>query len=118
MIKVEVVDNKVQVSDVPDMSDEEIDIAIKYSELDDVLCRAYEQASGGKGHERHATDKAFEDQPMQLIQQLVGEGFALGQAIKKIQESTRMEKDAAVRELLGAINYIAGAIIFLEGRNE
>jgi hypothetical protein len=31
-----------------------------------------------------------------------------------MQESLRMDTEAAVRELLGAINYIAGAIIHLE----
>ena len=51
---------------------------------------------------------------MQQIQDLVGEGFALGQAIKKMQESQRLSHDAAIRELLGAINYIAGVIIHKE----
>jgi hypothetical protein len=35
----------------------------------------------------------------------------LGQAIKKILESQRLPKGAAIHELLGAINYLAGAII-------
>ena len=85
-----------------------------YEKLADVLDRAFEQASRGKGWERHGGHKPFDEQPMQMIQDLVGEGFALGQAIKKIQESQRMETDAAVRELLGAIVYIAGAIIHRE----
>lgn len=85
-----------------------------YESLGQVLMQAYLQAAEGKGAERHADSKAFDDQPMQLIQQLVGPGFALGQAIKKCQESQRMDRDAAVRELLGAIVYIAGAIIHIE----
>ena len=85
-----------------------------YDSLENVLDRAFEQAAHGKGWERHGGSKPFDGQPMQSIQDLVGEGFALGQAVKKIQESQRMETDAAVRELLGAIVYIAGAIIHKE----
>lgn len=87
-----------------------------YASLRAILDRAFEQAASGKGAERHGQSLPFEEQPMQLIQQLVGPGFALGQAIKKVQESTRMDKDAAVRELLGAIVYVAGAVIFLEAQ--
>lgn len=82
-----------------------------YSELARVLNAAYDQAAKGKGAERHATDKRFEDQPIMAIQELVGPGFALGQAIKKIQESQRMDAQAAQRELLGAINYLAAAYL-------
>ena len=85
-----------------------------YDCLGDVLARAYEQAAVGKGAERHASGKPFDDQPMQHLIELYGIGFALGQAGKKMQEAQRMDKDAAVRELLGAINYIAGTIIYLE----
>jgi hypothetical protein len=48
------------------------------------------------------------------IGRMVGHGFCLGQAIKKAQEASRMEPDAAKRELLGAINYLAGAYLLLE----
>ena len=86
----------------------------QYSTLGDVLAAAYDHASVGKGNKRHATGQRFEDQPMQLISDLVGSNHgAIFQAVKKAQESTRMDKDAAVAELLGAINYLAGAIIFL-----
>jgi len=85
-----------------------------YAMLYNVLSRAYQQAAVGKGAERHANGKAFEDQPMQDLIRLYGPGFALGQAAKKAQESQRMDKGAAVRELLGSIVYIAGAIIALE----
>ena len=93
-----------------------------YEGLFDVLMEAYKQASEGKGKERHGNDLPFEEQPMQTMSQLLGSNKGcLFQAMKKIQESTRMEKDAAVRELLGAIVYLAGAVIYLEGeggRNE
>lgn len=85
-----------------------------YASLSNVLRLAYDQASSGKGQERHGQDLPFAKQPMQLIQDLCGEGFALGQAMKKMQESQRLPHDAAIRELLGAINYIAGAIIHKE----
>jgi len=85
-----------------------------YYSLRYVLKMALEQASVGKGKERHATDKPFDRQPMLEIGRMVGPGFCLGQAIKKAQESSRMEPDAAQRELLGAINYLAGAYLLLE----
>lgn len=86
-----------------------------YHSLTGVLARAYEQAAKGKGAVRHADGRPFTEQPMQTISELLGthEGL-LYQAMKKIQESNRLEKDPAIRELLGAINYLAGAIIFLE----
>jgi len=40
----------------------------------------------------------------------------MGQAAKKAQEAMRMETEPAVRELLGAINYLAGVVIWMEGR--
>ncbi|HZZ06302.1 hypothetical protein [Paraburkholderia sp.] len=85
-----------------------------YDSLASVLRRAFEQASKGKGAERHAQSSPFEAQPMQTISELVGIGFTLGQAMKKAQEAQRLPHDAAIRELLGAINYIAGAVIFME----
>lgn len=90
-----------------------------YASLANVLERAYGQAAHGKGAERHACQRPFTEQPMQTISRLIGSHDGLlYQAMKKIQESKRMDKDAAVRELLGAINYIAGAVIFLETKEE
>lgn len=88
-----------------------------YLSLQAVLDNAFNQAAYGKGAERHAQSKPFEEQPMQKLIELYGTGFALGQAGKKMQESQRMDVDAAVRELYGAINYIAGTIIHLEKSN-
>lgn len=85
-----------------------------YESLRDVLDRAYAQASEGKGHERHAVGKPFDQQPMQELISLYGVGFALGQAAKKAQESQRLPAGHDVAELLGAINYLAGAVIALE----
>mgnify|MGYP007089868407 CR=1 FL=1 len=85
-----------------------------YDSLRDVLDRAFAQAATGKGHERHAVCKPFDQQPMQELISLYGVGFALGQAAKKAQESQRLPAGRDVAELLGAINYLAGAVIALE----
>lgn len=86
-----------------------------YESLANVLQRAYGQAAHGKGAQRHAVDRPFTEQPMQSISELLqSPAGLLYQAMKKIQESQRLDKDAGVRELLGAINYIAGAVIFME----
>lgn len=87
-----------------------------YQSLHAVLMCALEQAQSGKGAQRHGSGLAFDNQPMQKLIDLYGVGFALGQAGKKMQESQRMEKDPAIRELLGAIVYIAGAIINIESK--
>lgn len=86
-----------------------------YDSLRDVLREAVEQASVGKGKERHAGHgEAFEDQ------QIVQEGRWIGsnhgqifQARKKAMESTRLPPDRARAELLGAIVYIAAAYLLL-----
>lgn len=90
--------------------------------LEDVLARAYTQAAIGKGAERHADGKLFQDQPMQKIAERRGIGFILGQADKKSEEAQglmlRGDRESAVRELLGAIVYLAGAVIFMEQSRE
>ena len=89
-----------------------------YERLADVLSAAFWQASEGKGAERHRiAGEAFEDQIILQITRRVGLGYPLGQAMKKCDEATRMEPGAAIRELLGAINYIAAAVIAIEERD-
>ncbi|WP_441227974.1 hypothetical protein AB7813_08185 [Tardiphaga sp. 20_F10_N6_6] len=85
-----------------------------YERLADVLHRAFLQASEGKGHERHSNGEPFHEQVMQTGAQRFGVGSLLYQAFKKSEESQRLPHDAAVRELLGAINYLAGAVIAME----
>lgn len=83
-----------------------------YSSLQKVLDAALSQAKDGKGKERHATiGELFENQPICEIGRRVGPGYQLGQAVKKIYESQRLPKEEAVAELLGAINYLAAAVI-------
>lgn len=92
-----------------------------YECLADILDAALMQAAEGKGAERHAGDRPFATQPMQEITRMVGVGFPLGQAMKKAQEAgtmaSRGQTDAARRELLGAINYLAGAVLALNGHS-
>jgi hypothetical protein len=83
----------------------------EYSDLFEVLRDALEEAQEGKGAVRHGNGLPFTEQPALTITRAVGRGFPLGQAMKKIQESQRMDDDAAKRELLGAINYLAAAIL-------
>lgn len=95
-----------------------------YYTLANVFNAAFEQAAFGKGHERHAEeDIEFHKQPiMEICEKLGGPQFALGQAMKKIEESGRINElkdtDACIDELLGAINYIAAAILYYNKHQE
>lgn len=100
----------------------------EYTSLFKVLVEAYEQAAVGKGAERHANALPYESQPMQVISGLLHSSEGLSwQAIKKVQEAhgilskaVRAGDPEAVKaakafhrkEMLGAINYLAGALIF------
>lgn len=89
-----------------------------YMPLELVLLSAYQQASGGKGRDRHAAGDDFIDQPILSIGRLLksadGEAY---QAIKKTREGLQMHRagksDAAIREILGAINYLAAVAILI-----
>jgi len=87
-----------------------------YMTLAKVLDRAFDQASGGKGKDRHVKveGQRFEDQPICTLQHIYGNGYAFGQVGKKMEEAQRLPKDRAVAELLGAINYIAAAVVVIE----
>jgi imidazoleglycerol phosphate dehydratase HisB len=91
--------------------------AAGYDDLARVLGDAFDQAASGKGAQRHADARPFGQQPMAAICDMVGPGFALGQAMKKAQESTRLPPQAARAELLGAIVYLAGAVLHLERKH-
>lgn len=87
-----------------------------YGELGRTLAAAFAQASEGKGKERHAVGGvAFHEQPMATINRQLGsiDGF-IYQAHKKSLEAKRLPADRAQAELLGAINYLAGAAIALD----
>lgn len=88
-----------------------------YESLAHVLMNALDQAQTGKGKERHAADEPFREQEICANTRAVGLGFPLGQARKKAREAKRLFEidgpDAAVAECLGAINYLAAAIIVM-----
>lgn len=88
-----------------------------YETLAAVLQRAYDQAAKGKGKERHANGEPFDEQVMQDGAKRFGVGGLLFQAYKKSEESQRLPQDRAIVELLGAINYLAGAVIALEKKS-
>lgn len=94
----------------------EYDVPKGYESLTKELLSALDQASKGKGKERHATDEPFNEQQIIVINRwLKGSPVAgpIFQAVKKAIESSRMEPHAAMRELDGAIVYLCAAKILL-----
>lgn len=107
----------------PDSTAYCVTIDPSYGHLGDILQSAHDQAAHGKGKDRHANGRPFDRQPIMEISRMFGPGFAAGQATKKAQEAmgmlNRQERDAAIRELLGAINYIAACVMLIrESQNE
>lgn len=89
-----------------------------YESLRGVLDEAFQQAASGKGSERHGNGLPFDQQPMQVISDLLdSDAFMVGQAFKKAQEAMRMEPAVARREYLGAIVYLAGVIVRMDRNN-
>jgi hypothetical protein len=91
-----------------------------YDSLAGVLIDALHQAQYGKGHERHATDQPFIDQPIMIEARLVGLGFTAGQARKKILEAIRYAHTSpgrSITDLLGAIVYTAATVLAIRERS-
>ena|SRR5688572_9970821 len=91
----------------------------EYTELAEVLDEALAQAQNGKGKERHAAagERFIDQQIVQLGEWMGAEGSTHGnvfQASKKALESTRLPRERARAELLGAINYLAAAVLILD----
>lgn len=89
-----------------------------YERLVRVFTDAHNQAAFGKGKERHANDLPFEKQKMLSISHLLDspDGMAY-QVTKKLTEGLAMaEVHRTKAELYGALNYLAGIVIFLEDR--
>ncbi len=90
-----------------------------YETLWSVLKEAFDQAASGKGKERHANGRPFDRQPMQEFSAMLDTDAGLiFQAMKKAAEGHRLGGERAIREYLGAINYLAGAIIYLRSKDE
>ena len=86
-----------------------------YFPLERILDMAYDQAAEGKGKARHAKKgEPFNKQKICEITRRVGLGYPLGQAIKKAEEAIRLPYPGNVQEILGAINYLAAAVIIME----
>lgn len=95
----------------------------QYKPLYTILHDAYSQAANGKGKARHnGRGVAFDRQPIMEIGRMCGLGYPTGQAQKKTQEAVSMfsrgEGHAAEAELLGAINYLAAAVMLIRERRE
>lgn len=85
-----------------------------YERLMNTLMEAYQQATEGKGKERHARGLSFEDQDMLQLLRRAGIGFGIGQACKKALAAQHLKMGPARAELLGAIVYLAGTVIYLD----
>ncbi len=76
-----------------------------------------DQIQKGKGLERHGEECCFKNQATYKIIEAYGEGFPLGQAVKKLLELMRFEGTGRKKhELIGAINYAIFALLYLEGK--
>lgn len=85
-----------------------------YIELLHVLEAALNQAQFGKGKIRHGKNVSFTEQPILTICKSLEDPKSYGllfQAYKKLEEGQRLPIDKRVFERLGAIIYIAAAII-------
>lgn len=91
--------------------------------LEFVFADVLDQVTKGKGSERHGETEGgrgltFSEQPIMTITRYVGNGYPLGQAMKKLSEVPALMKhkgrDAAYKEILGAIAYAAAAALYIK----
>jgi len=88
-----------------------------YEMLAAVLQDALDQAQHGKGKERHAEGgKPFHAQDICQEARDLGLAYPIGQARKKAKEALRLPPGKAIEDLLGAINYLAAAVIVVHER--
>lgn len=96
------------------------DMNADYDALVGILNAAFDQASSGKGKERHANGRPFDRQPIMEMGRMTGPGALSSQAMKKTQEAlgmvSRGDYAEAERELLGAIIYAAAAVLLVKER--
>lgn len=91
-----------------------------YEKLHSVYRDAHDHAAYDKGAERHANDLPFHEQRMQTISEGLDSPLGMAyQVEKKIKEGLQMpDYGACRRELLGALNYLAGIVIFMDKKND
>ena len=96
---------------------------VKKHPLESIFADVLDQVTKGKGSERHGETESgkgltFSEQPIMTITRYVGNGYPLGQAMKKLSEVPALMKhkgrDAAYKEILGAIAYAAAAALYLK----
>ena len=89
-----------------------------YESLADAMQEALDQAQLGKGQERHANERPFEDQTLMNNTRAVGTGYPCGQAMKKAEELHSMvqrgEYAQAIEEAHGAAVYLLTAALWIE----
>ncbi len=95
-----------------DSSEHVVEVTEQYRALFRVLYDAQKRAQWDKGRSRHGVGRAFQDQPITDLCRLYGSGFATGQAAKKMSEAQSMPWEQARKELLDAIVYVAGAVVY------
>lgn len=85
-----------------------------YEKLVAVFQAAHDQAAHGKGKERHANGLPFHEQRMQSISKTLASADGMAyQVVKKMTEGLQFDDHKRrEKELLGAINYLAGIVIF------
>lgn len=85
-----------------------------YEKLAAVFQAAHDQAAHGKGKERHANGLPFHEQRMQSISKTLASADGMAyQVVKKMTEGLQLDDHKRrEKELLGAINYLAGIVIY------
>lgn len=90
-------------------------VAVARHPLELVFNAAVAQAASGKGNERHGNGADFMEQPWVSLTDGFGIGGPMFQASKKLRESMKFyhakEYDRFEREVLGALNYAAMAVL-------
>ena len=90
--------------------------------IEKIFDEALDQINQGKGNERHGNGLEFIQQPWVSITDTHGIGFLTGQAQKKIMEAVKNKEDTNYlwykREILGAINYLAMALLYEETKDD
>lgn len=86
---------------------------IGIEQFKEVLDGVEHQVFSGKGHERHGNGTPLDQQPWYYISKNVGDGFCLGQAMKKIMELRNIPERAKwEREIFGAMAYLVFAVLY------
>lgn len=91
------------------------DFGENYQKYIEILHASATQLCSGKGDERHSESvtQDIEDQDTLAIARALGTDLGLDQQIfKKIKESNRMSGNTKLRELYGALNYVALKIYY------